>query len=94
MSVRVSVVVVTHGQRAVTERGLGALAAALGDQLGRTWELILVDNAFAFGELFAERTAHESVPDVRAFNDLMAKERALQSVIVPLGDGLWVGVKR
>ena len=45
MSVRASVVVVTHGQRAVTERGLGALAAALGDQLGRTWELILVDNA-------------------------------------------------
>ena len=45
MSVRASVVVVTHGQRAVTERGLTALAAALSDQHGRTWKLILVDNA-------------------------------------------------
>jgi GT2 family glycosyltransferase len=45
MSVKASVVVVTYGQRAVTERGLDALAAALGDQLGRAWELVLVDNA-------------------------------------------------
>ena len=44
MSVKASVVVVTHGQRAVTERGLAALAAALGDELGRAWELVLVDN--------------------------------------------------
>ena len=44
MSVKASVVVVTYGQRAVTERGLDALAAALGEQLGRTWELVLVDN--------------------------------------------------
>ena len=60
----------------------------------RTGGLIMADNAFAFGELFAERPTHESVPDVRAFNDRIAKEPALQSVIVPLGDGLWVGVKR
>ena len=45
MSVKASVVVVTYGQRAVTERGLDALSAALGDQLGRSWELVLVDNA-------------------------------------------------
>jgi GT2 family glycosyltransferase len=45
MSVKASVVVVTYGQRAVTERGLDALAAALGDELGRAWELVLVDNA-------------------------------------------------
>src|SRR3954452_3734142 len=45
MSVKASVVVVTYGQRAVTERGLNALAAALGEQLGRAWELVLVDNA-------------------------------------------------
>lgn len=55
--------------------------------------LILVDNAFAFGELFAPRPTNESTPAVRAFNDLMAAERRLQSVIVPLGDGLWVGVR-
>jgi caffeoyl-CoA O-methyltransferase len=56
--------------------------------------LILVDNAFAFGELFADRPNHESVPAVRAFNDVIAKEPALHSVIVPIGDGLWVAVKR
>jgi predicted O-methyltransferase YrrM len=55
--------------------------------------LILVDNAFAFGELFDARPKNESTPAVRAFNDLMAAERRLQGVIVPLGDGLWVGVR-
>ena len=56
--------------------------------------LIMVDNAFAFGELFAASPREESTPAVRAFNEIMAAERRLQSVIVPLGDGLWVGVKR
>ena len=45
MSIKASVIVVTYGQRGVTKRGLDALAAALGEQLGRTWELVLVDNA-------------------------------------------------
>ena len=56
--------------------------------------LIMVDNAFAFGQLFDEAPSDRDVPAVRTFNDLMAGERALHSVIVPLGDGLWVGVKR
>jgi predicted O-methyltransferase YrrM len=56
--------------------------------------LIMVDNAFAFGELFAEAPSDREVAAVRAFNDHMAKVAALQSVIVPLGDGLWVGVRR
>jgi len=56
--------------------------------------LIMVDNAFAFGQLFDEHPADKEVGAVRAFNDVMAKERRLQSVIVPLGDGMWVGVKR
>jgi predicted O-methyltransferase YrrM len=60
----------------------------------RAGGLIMVDNAFAFGELFAATPTHDSVGAMRAFNDLMAKETALQSVIVPVGDGLWVGVKR
>ena len=34
------------------------------------------------------------VEAVRAFNDHMAGVDALQSIIVPIGDGLWVGVKR
>jgi predicted O-methyltransferase YrrM len=55
--------------------------------------LIMVDNAFAFGQLFDAAPRDREVPAVRAFNDVMARETRLQSIIVPLGDGLWVGVK-
>jgi predicted O-methyltransferase YrrM len=53
----------------------------------------MADNAFAFGELFAEKPTNASTPDMRAFNEVMAREKALHSIIVPIGDGLWVGVK-
>ena len=56
--------------------------------------LIMVDNAFAFGELFAESPRDKEVGAIRAFNDLMAAEKRVQGVIVPIGDGLWVGVRR
>jgi caffeoyl-CoA O-methyltransferase len=56
--------------------------------------LIMVDNAFAFGELFTDSPRDREVAAVRAFNDHMATVGALQSIIVPIGDGLWVGVKR
>ena len=55
--------------------------------------LIMVDNAFAFGELFAERPQDREVEAVRAFNDVMAKTPGLRGVIVPIGDGLWVAVR-
>ncbi len=55
--------------------------------------LIMVDNAFAFGSLFDGDENDRDVVAVRAFNDMMARETALQSIIVPMGDGLWVGVK-
>lgn len=55
--------------------------------------LIMVDNAFAFGQLFDDKPTDREAPAVRAFNEHMASVRALQSVIVPIGDGLWVGVK-
>ena len=55
--------------------------------------LILVDNAFAFGELLEEHPSDPEVQSIRDFNDLMAKQKGLQSVIVPLGDGVWVGIK-
>jgi len=55
--------------------------------------LILVDNAFAFGQLFDETPTDREVEAVRAFNDIMAQQKGLQSVIVPIGDGCWVGVK-
>ena len=56
--------------------------------------LIMADNAFAFGELFADKPSDKEVAAMRRFNDLMAAEKSLDSIIVPFGDGLWVGVKR
>ncbi len=56
--------------------------------------LVMVDNAFAFGQLLDERPTDRDVAAVRAFNDRMAATQGLDSVIVPIGDGLWVGVKR
>lgn len=56
--------------------------------------LIMADNAFAFGELFAEQPEDNEVDAVRAFNDVMAKESRVHGVIVPIGDGLWVGVRK
>jgi caffeoyl-CoA O-methyltransferase len=56
--------------------------------------LIMVDNAFAFGQLFDEHPTDREVGAVRSFNELMARTEGLDSIIVPLGDGCWVGVKR
>jgi len=55
--------------------------------------LILVDNALAFGQLLDLDYTDREVPAMRAFNDLLAARKDLRSVIVPLGDGLWVGVR-
>lgn len=54
--------------------------------------LILVDNAFAFGQLFDSEPSDREVGAVRAFNDLMARTAGIHGVIVPIGDGLWVSV--
>lgn len=59
----------------------------------RAGGLFMVDNAFAFGQLFDKKPTDREVPAVRKFNDVMAAEKRLQSIIVPIGDGLWVGVK-
>ncbi len=56
--------------------------------------ILLADNALAHGELFDAASTNSSVQAMKAFNEIVAKERALQSVIVPLGDGIWVGVRR
>ncbi|HKQ48895.1 MAG TPA: O-methyltransferase [Phycisphaerae bacterium] len=79
---------------------LDADKASYGDYLReclrivRPGGLIMADNAFAFGQLFDEHPTDREAPAVRAFNEVMARENRLVSVIVPLGDGLWVGVKR
>lgn len=55
--------------------------------------LVMADNAFAFGQLLDENPTDADVPAVRAFNDYVPTVKGLQSIVVPLGDGLWVGVK-
>lgn len=55
--------------------------------------LVLADNAFAFGELFAERPTDPEVGAIRTFNDLIARTKELHGIIIPIGDGCWVGVK-
>ncbi len=52
---------------------------------------IMADNAFGFGRLF--EPSDEGAAAMRAFNEIMAKETALRSIIVPIGDGLWIGWK-
>lgn len=42
---RASIVIVTHGQRELTEQCLRSLQRCLGDRLSREWELVLIDNA-------------------------------------------------
>ena len=59
----------------------------------RSGGLILVDNAFAFGQLLDQRPTDREVPAVREFNEIMAKKKRVHAIIVPIGDGLWVGVK-
>jgi len=55
--------------------------------------LIMADNAFAFGQLFDENPSDAEAPAMKAFNDHMASVEGLHSIIVPVGDGLWIGVK-
>lgn len=55
--------------------------------------LLLVDNAFAFGQLFDESPTDPEVGAIRAFNDKMACDERFSSTIVPVGDGCWVAVR-
>ncbi|RKY22027.1 MAG: methyltransferase [Planctomycetota bacterium] len=63
-------------------------------RLLRPGGLFMADNAFAFGQLFDAQPRDPEVEAVRAFNELVPAQDWLEAVIVPLGDGLWVGVVR
>ena len=56
--------------------------------------LVLVDNAFAFGQLFEADATDGEVAAVRAFNDHAASAPGYDGVICPVGDGLWIGTVR
>ena len=53
--------------------------------------IIMADNAFGFGRLFDTRDLAAAA--IRSFNEIIAKEASLQSIIVPIGDGLWISTK-
>ena len=55
--------------------------------------LMMVDNAFAFGHVLESATEDASVRAIQEFNQTMYACEELQAVIVPIGDGCWVGVK-
>ncbi len=65
-----------------------------GLRIVRRGGLVMADNAFASGKLLSGPSSDVYVDAIRRFNEAMAKVKALQSIIVPIGDGLWVGVKR
>ncbi|MCY2961429.1 MAG: O-methyltransferase [Planctomycetota bacterium] len=56
--------------------------------------LLLVDNAFAFGQVLDAEPEDREAPAIQAFNEQLARDTRFQSLIVPIGDGLWVGARR
>jgi predicted O-methyltransferase YrrM len=56
--------------------------------------LLLGDNAFCLGEVL-EREAHSNrVAGIQAYNLALARQAELESIIIPVRDGLWVSYKR
>jgi hypothetical protein len=49
-------------------------------------------NAFALGQILEEGFTGREAPAVAAFK--MVKTEALHSFIVPIGDGLWVEIRK
>lgn len=58
--------------------------------------MFIADNAFAFGNIAKEVPDRnpESVKNLREFNDYMNNHPQFHTTIVPLGDGLIIGVKK
>ncbi len=59
----------------------------------RVGGLVLVDNAFAFGQLFDDVEPDSSVAAIRAINNRIAAMPELDGIIAPFGDGCWVATK-
>ncbi|MBS1561755.1 MAG: O-methyltransferase [Bacteroidetes bacterium] len=61
----------------------------------RVGGVIIGDNALAWGHVTNENTEFEphNVRGIRAFNHFMAHHAKLQSTLVPLGDGMTIGIK-
>lgn len=55
--------------------------------------LLLGDNAFCLGEVLDTQDMDNRVQGIRAYNERVATHPQLQSVIIPVRDGLWVSRK-
>lgn len=62
-------------------------------RLVRRGGLIMADNAFAFGELFAADPTDRETPAIKRFNDLVPTIPGLHAMILPVGDGMWMGIR-
>jgi len=56
--------------------------------------MILCDNALAFGNILDTASEDPSVRHIQRFNEMVAKEPGVHGVLVPIGDGVWVCVRR
>jgi len=67
-------------------------------RLIRDGGVIAGDNALGFGKIADDMDLHDpdynSVSSIREFNAAFATERALYSILVPIGDGMTMGVVR
>ena len=52
--------------------------------------VILVDNAFAFGGVVDTDRSDRKIQAVRDFNDLVTNDRRVESVMLPIADGLYL----
>lgn len=52
--------------------------------------ILMVDNAFAHGEVVVPVPEDPTAAPMRSFNDLLAGDERFSGIIVPIGDGLWV----
>lgn len=57
--------------------------------------LIVADNALAWGHVHERQSDFEpnNVAAIRAFNDLISSHSGMMSTLVPLGDGMVIGLK-
>ena len=56
--------------------------------------LLLVDNVLWSGRVLEADTADENTQHIRAFNDWLARDARVESVILPVGDGLTLARRR
>ena len=56
--------------------------------------LLLVDNAFAFGQLLDPHPSDPDVGAVRTSNASLARNPDFEGIIVAIGDGLWCATRR